>query len=218
MISDILPACVASAEAFSDAAEHDLFPAELQAIVTAMPKRRREFATVRACARRALADLGEPPAAILPGPHREPLWPIGVVGSMTHCAGYRAAAVGHASDLAAIGIDAEPHEPLPDGLLPFVAGAEEMRHLAGHKRARPEVHWETLAFSAKEAAYKAFFPLCNQWPGFKNVAVTFDYATNRFKAALPEIGSAEDDRALTPLTGQWQIRRNLIVTAAVVPV
>jgi enterobactin synthetase component D / holo-[acyl-carrier protein] synthase len=218
MISDILPACVATAETFSDAAEHDLFPAELQAIVTAMPKRRREFATVRRCARRALADLGEPPAAILPGPHGEPLWPSGVVGSMTHCAGYGAAAVGRACDLAAIGIDAEPHEPLPDGLLSFVAGAAEMRHLAGHMRARPEVHWETLAFSAKEATYKACFLLCNRWPGFKNVALTFDDATNRFKAALPEIGATDDDRVPARLTGRWQVRRNLIVTSAVVPV
>ncbi|MBO0877952.1 MAG: 4'-phosphopantetheinyl transferase, partial [Pseudonocardia sp.] len=96
---------------FGDASCVPLWPEEAAHIGHAVPRRRDEYACVRHCARQGLAALGIAPAAILSGSRREPLWPPGAVGSMTHCAGYRAAAVARASDVAAVGIDAEPHEP-----------------------------------------------------------------------------------------------------------
>ena len=98
MIEKILPAGVASAEVFADLPDAVLFPQEASALATAVEKRRREFATGRACARRALDDLGIAPSAILPGERGAPQWPPGIVGSITHCAGYRAAAVALATD------------------------------------------------------------------------------------------------------------------------
>ncbi|WP_423832395.1 hypothetical protein [Streptomyces manipurensis] len=71
-------------------------------------RRRAQFATARACARRALAGLGREPVALLPGPGGAPQWPSGVVGSITHCEGYRAAVAAPAGVVAALGIDAEP--------------------------------------------------------------------------------------------------------------
>jgi 4'-phosphopantetheinyl transferase EntD len=109
VIEKILPAAVACSEAFDDSPNAVLFPEEEAVISQAVEKRRREFRTVRLCARRALRELGLPPVAVLPGEHREPVWPPGVVGSMTHCTGYRAAAVAHSPDLVTVGIDAEPH-------------------------------------------------------------------------------------------------------------
>lgn len=91
MIEEILPAEVTSAEAFDDAADAYLFPEEQAVIVNAVEARRREFGTVRRCAREALAVLGYPPAPLLPGQERAPQWPAGIVGSMTHCTDYRAA-------------------------------------------------------------------------------------------------------------------------------
>ncbi|WP_158717200.1 4'-phosphopantetheinyl transferase family protein [Streptomyces sp. NRRL F-4474] len=82
--------------------------ASLRAAVAA---RRREFATVRRCARQSLAALGIPPMPLLPGERGAPLWPRGTVGSMTHCLGYRAAAAARADEITALGIDAEPHQP-----------------------------------------------------------------------------------------------------------
>jgi 4'-phosphopantetheinyl transferase EntD len=99
VIEKVLPGAVASSEAFDDAPDAVLIPAEVAVISRAVEKRRREFQTVRHCARRALDELGLPPAAIPPGGHREPLWPPGVVGSLTHCTGYRAAAVAHQRDV-----------------------------------------------------------------------------------------------------------------------
>ena len=108
MIEEILPPAVAAAEAFGDRPDAELFPEEHAVMGRATGKRRGEFATGRACARDALARLGRPPVAILPGDRGAPGWPPGIVGSITHCAGYRAAAVGPAADVLAIGLDAEP--------------------------------------------------------------------------------------------------------------
>ncbi|HEY6480768.1 MAG TPA: 4'-phosphopantetheinyl transferase, partial [Streptosporangiaceae bacterium] len=113
MIEEILPPSVAAAEEFGDRPDAVLFPEEEAVIGRAIEKRRREFTTARACARAALARLGQPPVAILPGERGAPGWPPGIVGSITHCAGYRAAAVARVSQVLAIGLDAEPDLPLP---------------------------------------------------------------------------------------------------------
>ena len=85
MIADILPPQVAVTEEFGDLPDVRLFPAEEAVIADAVDRRRREFATARACARAALAKLGVPAAPIVPGSRGAPQWPPGVVGSITHC-------------------------------------------------------------------------------------------------------------------------------------
>ena len=84
-----------------------LWPEEAAAVQHAVEKRRREFAVGRMLARAALAAIGDPPSAIPTGNHREPVWPAGIVGSITHCAGYCAAAVARDAMVVALGIDAE---------------------------------------------------------------------------------------------------------------
>jgi 4'-phosphopantetheinyl transferase EntD len=121
MIEEILPATVASTEMFEDPPDVRLFPEEEAVLARAVGKRRREFATARACARDALARLGLPPAPILPGERGAPRWPQGITGSITHCAGYRAAAVAWASSILTIGVDAEPDNVLPGGVLDAVS-------------------------------------------------------------------------------------------------
>ena len=93
MIERILPAVVRSAYARTDPSERGLFPAEAAIVARAVERRKDEFATIRRCARTALAELGVPAGPILPGVRGAPVWPAGIVGSMTHCVGYRAAAV-----------------------------------------------------------------------------------------------------------------------------
>jgi 4'-phosphopantetheinyl transferase EntD len=60
-------------------------------VANAVESRRREFATGRACARTALAEVGCPPSPILRGPFGEPVWPRGFAGSITHDNGFAAA-------------------------------------------------------------------------------------------------------------------------------
>ena len=89
----ILPIAIAVEETDEDVSESELFIEEKSQVIDAVRSRRREFATVRACARQSLGHLGYPPVPILSGRRHEPIWPDGIVRSMTHCDGYRAAAV-----------------------------------------------------------------------------------------------------------------------------
>ncbi len=217
MIERILPPEVASAEAFDDAAEAVLFPEEREVISRAVAKRRGEFATGRACARAALAKLGLPPAAILPGERGAPRWPAGVAGSITHCAGYRAAAVARVGDVVSLGVDAEPNDTLPAGVLDFISLEQERAWLPGLIAARPGVSWDRLLFCAKESVYKAWFPLTGRWLGFEQAEITVDPEAGTFAAGLLEPGPVLDGRRLTSFTGRWLAAGGLLLTAIAVP-
>jgi 4'-phosphopantetheinyl transferase EntD len=216
VIGDILPAQVAVAEQFGDVPHVVLFPDEEAVIAKAVDKRRREFTTARACARAALAKLGLPPVPIVPGLRGAPQWPPGVVGSITHCAGYRASAVARDSEVVTIGLDAEPHDTLPPGVLDAVASPGERSELAALAAARPEVCWDRLLFSAKESVYKAWFPLTRRWLGFEEAAVGMDPIKGTFTARLLVDGPVVNGAVLTCFEGGWLVRNGLIVTAIVI--
>lgn len=158
MIARLLPEGVASSESFVDDGVF-LYPQEARHVERAVASRRRQFATVRRCARDALASLGVTPGPLLPGHRGAPIWPPGIAGSMTHCDGYLAAAVARTADVPALGIDAEPNSPLPEAeLLAMIASPPERRRLAPLALARPDVHWDRLTFCVKESTFKAWFP------------------------------------------------------------
>ena len=217
MLDEIVPPQVVAVEAFDDPADVDLYPEEQAVLQKAVASRRIEFGTARWCARQALARLGLPPAPILPGHRGAPGWPAGVAGSMTHCAGYRAAAVAHSRDVATIGIDAEPHAPLPEGVGEVIASDPERRALAELADAEPGVSWDKLLFSAKEATYKAWFPLTQRWLGFADASISINPAAGTFTARLLVPGPLLDGRQLTEFSGRWLARDGLVITSIAVP-
>lgn len=214
LISRILPSAAVAAESFGDLPPPGLglYPAEARAVGTAGPSRRAEFTAGRRCARTALAGLGLPAVPVLPGPAGEPGWPPGVTGSITHCPGYRACAVARTRDLAAIGIDAEPDEELPAGLLDAVATGWEQAWIGRHAAAGPPVRWARLVFSAKEAAAKAWYPRAGRWPDLAEISVA---ATAAGRLSVRLTGAAPGLPAT--LTGRWLARDGLIVTAVAGP-
>jgi enterobactin synthetase component D / holo-[acyl-carrier protein] synthase len=225
VIKSILPAGVVSVEAFSDDVPGTLFPAEAATLNRAVEKRRNEFTTGRLCAHQALAGLGVTPVPILPGKRRAPIWPSGVVGSITHCAGYRAAAVGFDRDVISVGIDAEPNEQLPSGVHRLIVLDDERAWL--DELLRPDeagkapVWWDRLLFSAKESIFKAWYPLTGRELDFLEAALSVDPDaggfTGRFTGRLLVPGAVLDDgRTLTEFTGRWQVRDGLVVTAVTV--
>jgi enterobactin synthetase component D / holo-[acyl-carrier protein] synthase len=217
VLDEIVPPQVVAVEAFDDPANVQLYPEEQAVLQKAVASRRIEFGTARWCARQALAKLGLPPAPILPGLRGAPGWPAGVVGSMTHCAGYRAAALAHSREVATIGIDAEPHTALPDGVGDVVASHAEQRALAELADAAPEVPWDKLLFSAKEATYKAWFPLTQRWLGFNDAVISINPADGTFTARLLVPGPVLDGRQLTEFSGCWLAAGGLVITSIAVP-
>ncbi|WP_030267246.1 4'-phosphopantetheinyl transferase family protein [Streptomyces sp. NRRL B-24484] len=217
MIEQLLAPPVVAVQAFADPVDPPALFAEEQALITrAVDGRRREFGTVRACARTALSGLGIAPVPILPGLRGAPAWPDGVVGSMTHCAGYRAAAVARAADLVTIGLDAEPHRPLPGGELDVFALPEERARLSGLTARRPEICWDRLLFSAKESVYKAWFPLTHQWLDFEEASITIDPDAGTFRARLLVPGPVVAGARLPGFDGRWLVGNGLLLTAITV--
>jgi 4'-phosphopantetheinyl transferase EntD len=214
VIEQLLPACVVAVEARSDDPDVRLFPEEEALVANAVHKRRAEFTTGRACARAALDKLGVPVVSIPTGERGEPLWPAGIVGSITHCQGYRACAAAHKSEVLTLGIDAEPNAALPDGLLGDIARPEELPKLRQLAAQRPEIHWDRLLFSAKESVYKAWFPLAKRWLGFEDAVLEIDLGAGAFCARLlvqgpllAESGAQEGSRFQGESPGCSEVRR-----------
>jgi 4'-phosphopantetheinyl transferase EntD len=222
VIEELLPDTVVAVETYGDDATTPLFPEEAAVVARSAAKRRREFAGVRSCARRAMEKLGVPRQPILPGDSGAPRWPEGLVGSMTHCDGYRAAALARATDLVCLGIDAEVHEPLPEGVLAYAALPTEAERLRRLAEERPEVHWDRLLFSAKESVYKAWFPLAGKWLDFTEADIELfvdpgERLGGGLSAELLVPGPMVGGRRLGRFEGRWTVGRGLLATAVVVP-
>jgi 4'-phosphopantetheinyl transferase EntD len=137
-----------------------------------------------------------------------------VIGSITHCHGYRAATVAWQVHFQTVGIDAEIHEPLPSGVLSHVAVAEEQAWLL---EAHGGLHWDRLLFSAKESVYKAWFPITGRWLDFKDAVVTFDPIQQTFYAKITLSPLIGESAFLTDFSGRYLTYDDLVLTAITVP-
>jgi len=216
LMSAVLPdgRNLACAELYSDPPGLSPMAEEEPLIERSVAKRRNEFITVRYCARIALGELGFPPVPILKGEKGEPCWPDGVVGSLTHCAGYRGAVVGRDGAVRSVGVDAEPHDVLPDGVLDAISLPAERAELA----ALPSgVHWDRILFCAKEATYKAWFPLTKRWLGFEDAHIIFGVddsgSAGSFESSILIDGATLSGPPLSTLAGRWSVDRELVLTA-----
>ena len=204
------------AEMYGDPADLAPLPDEEPLIARSVPKRRNEFVTVRHCARVAMEQLGVPPSPILKGEKGEPQWPRGVVGSLTHCEGYRAAVVGRSEVARSVGIDAEPHGVLPDRVLEAISLPDERREIAALPGG---LYWDRILFCAKEATYKAWFPLTQRWLGFEDAHISFevdsDGSAGSFVSRILIDPAARSGPPLTELSGRWTVAGGLALTAIV---
>lgn len=174
-----------------------------QVVIAEMPQQVDDASAAgRDCARRALLDLGIEPAPVNRGAHGEPLWPPGVVGSITHCAGYTAAAVARGDQVIGLGIDAEAIAPLTSAVVELVCTERERRMIGD----LPGDHWALVLFSAKESVFKAWFPLTGQWLEYGDVHIELDVVSGRFGASIR--GS---DRGID---GRFAVGEARVLTAA----
>jgi 4'-phosphopantetheinyl transferase EntD len=217
MLAKLLPAQVAAIDTTADQVDAALFPEEEALIRNAVQKRRHEFATARWCARRAMVSLGLPASPVLPGRRGAPQWASSVVGSMTHCAGYRAAALARTSDFSAIGIDAEPNEALPEDLLESIALPQEVHWVRQLLASAPGVAWDRLLFSIKESVYKAWFPLTWRELDFEDALITVDPVRRTFRARLLLSPAAMAPTDPAGFTGRFSAERGVLISAIAVP-
>jgi len=209
---------IVTRESSLEGSDEWLYPEEIALISGCVAKRRLEFAASRRCARKALAILGITNFPLLPGQDRAPIWPPGVVGSITHTdgcsSGYCGVAVANRDLTCGLGIDAEPSLPLPRELWPQVLDDQEQRDALA--TARPGIQ-ARLVFSAKETTYKARYPSLRQFLEFSDVHVHINSEEGIFFAHL--VGSAARIWPTNQrLVGRLVIDDALIVTAMVLPV
>lgn len=238
MIERLLPADVSCAATRAETVpDGTLFPEEEALVAKSVAKRRNDFATARACARRAMAGLGLPPVAVLHGHRGRPLWPEGVVGSLTHCAGYRAAALARAKDVLSLGIDAEPHAPLPTGVREVVTLPTECERIGPPApEGSDEIHWDRILFSAKESVFKAWYPVTRIELDFTQADLTFHRAGvqvgpdgshrpgggdsprrgTRAEGAFAARLLLTDPALPTTLHGLWRIEDGIVATAVLI--
>jgi 4'-phosphopantetheinyl transferase EntD len=183
-----------------------LHPHEAPLVARAAGKRRRDFTLGRACAHAALAKLGVPDAPLGRAASGAPLWPEGIVGSITHTQGFAAALAGRTAAFTALGLDAERTGAMDEALAPRLFTAAEMAWLSGQDGACRR-HAATLLFSAKEAYYKLFHPLAGRRLDFRQVEVVAGDGV--FSARQP---AARDDWR-QPLGGRFAVADDLVVTA-----
>ena len=191
-----------------------LHPAEAACLsVHAVPARQREFAAGRTAAAHALQALGLRPAPVTSGSDRVPVWPFGVVGSISHSRSLAAAAVARRSDgFRSVGLDIEEAEALTEDLVEEICIDSERDWLTRHPREQRGLLAKAI-FSAKEAVYKCQYPLTRTMFGFDMIKIDFQMANRRFSARFVE--DVEPFRCGTTILGEVRVGAGHIVSLVI---
>jgi len=192
----------------------DLFESEAVSVRDAVPDRQAEFAAGRACVRQALRSVGAPPYAILPGKFRAPVWPHGLIGSISHCPGLCVAVVAHRLMGKAVGVDVETNDRLADGMHDIVAILDERGALDNLQRAL-KCDPLKLLFVIKEALFKLYFPATRHFLDFHHASVRLDPETGTFEAELVE-SSAPAVFGLRRFTGRFGVTSGYLMAGGVI--
>ncbi len=145
--------------------------------------RAREFAAGRAAARRAMRALGQIERPVPRGTDRAPIWPSGLTGAITHTRTDCLAAVTDDPSLAGLGLDLEPATPLDPELLSEICTPAELGWLDTVVPSR-RAYLAKLVFCAKEAVFKAQYPISQQMLDFHDVTVSLDPGGRNFDAQV----------------------------------
>ncbi|WP_433078626.1 4'-phosphopantetheinyl transferase family protein [Dactylosporangium sp. CA-052675] len=211
---DLLPEWVAVEVAGEADYTAELLPEEAAGLsARAVESRRREFTAGRSCARRALARLGVHAKPLVPSESRAPIWPDGTTGSITHTAGYCAAAVARRDDVRAVGIDAERRTILPQNIRSAICRPEELAWCAARG---DEDWWPAVHFSAKEVVYKLWSPIVGTWLDFLDARLTIDVGTGSFEAQILPERLRKSPGAPAVFRGRFHAAPDLVRSAGIV--
>ncbi len=139
---------------------------------------------------------------VLRGARGEPLFPDGVVGSITHSRGLVAVAAASLGDgILTVGIDVHPARRLPPGVAALVATPRELEAVPPTRR------WiaPTVIFSAKESVFKAWYPLSGHWLEYGDIEIRLKEGT--FEFSVPAAAAVG--------TGSWWRSRGFLHTLVI---
>lgn len=191
VLRSLFPAAVEVEGGWNGEIDGPLFAEEEALIERAVEKRRRTFRAGRVLARRALLRLGLPAAPILAW-DRRPVWPEGVLGTISHTEECCAVAVTRRGEIVGVGVDVEVDGAATERLFRHIATPEELEWL--HGLAEPSV-WGTVLFSAKEAFYKSLATIHPHFVSFHDVRLEIDRVAGTFQVV------PLDDAVRSALTG-----------------
>jgi len=189
----------------------NLLPTELTCTAGMVPQRREEFAAGRTAVRMAAMEDGSEPFAVPIGIDRAPIWPKGIIGSITHSSDVCLAAISRSERFAAIGIDVEPYATLPPDIAAEVVHEGDGLELESGNAPLTQ-HDVVGVFSAKEAAYKCQFPLTGSMLGFDALSIRLMPQSHRFEARFEK--SVGSFRTGDTLDGGYALVGNHVLTVA----
>jgi len=217
-LAALFPPGVIAAELGVPAPRTLLTAAEAQFIAHCADKRIRDFAAGRACAHRALRELGILDFSLLAGERREPIWPAAIIGSITHTYGYAAAVVARQSDLGSVGLDCEVIDSVDEELWSRICTPGEIERLAQLPPAE-RGRQAALIFAAKEAFYKCQFPITRAWVGFEDVLIEpLDWPVPAGSLSIiPQTKLPWGAERVARLECRFQFRDPWVITAVTAP-
>jgi 4'-phosphopantetheinyl transferase EntD len=212
LLPELMPAGSAWSYSTKPRPDEILLPTEVSATARMGSIRLESFRHGRYCARQALAQIGKPGQAVPMGPAREPIWPSGTTGSITHAGSCALAAAACTTSIRGIGIDMEHARQLDYGAAKLICTAGEM---AWVKSQSPPLDDPTLIFCIKESIYKCIWPLVRRFVDFLEVEVSASNQSGSFLAGTAL--DMADLGALAAIRGRYAFREGLIVSIAWLP-
>ena len=195
----------------SDYTQH-LFPEEQLHIKTAVGKRCHEFSTGRYCAHNAMQTLVTNKQALVAGEKREPLWPDGIIGSISHSGDCCIAIVSADPSLIALGCDVEKNEPSGLNIRDMICTEQDLHYLG--ERGDDPYAWK-LIFSAKESIYKCLYPLLKHWIGFADATVICDFDAGSYRVLMSEKLNIPEN-IVSKMQGRFIVGEDYIFTSMIV--
>jgi 4'-phosphopantetheinyl transferase EntD len=215
LINLLFPEDVITAEADPTVVREAFYPEEEAYVRNAVPKRRQEFAAGRLCARSALARFGVKNFPLLAGKNREPVWPPGIVGSISHTDRYCGVAIAWKTKFESLGLDVELARIIDEYYWKKICTRKELAWITSLPSDRRQEN-AALIFSAKECLYKCQYAISKKWLNFHAVMITVNPDIGEFEAIFAVNIDSSFKRG-TCLKGRYLFYHGYVFTGISIP-
>ena len=182
---------------------HKLIGSEIVKAGHMKPLRKNAFSSGRYAVHLAQNELGLEPSEILAA-GRQPIWPVGQVGAITHSTDFAAAIV--SCDLLSVGLDIERLGRIEEKLYDKFFTPLELASI----NEMTDCEVETVIFSAKESIYKAIYFMLRRYVNFKEVELSLNAEDSSFFVSY--IGEDMTSLRNHETRGYWSVCKDHVLT------